>query len=114
MRGRASGCTLSLYIVVVHCRCTWSLHMVMELAHWTSRGMATADGHSASLPSGWRCRGPKSPARSSFGLPVIGSTASGPMEILDSGKYGIVVPSEDVGALSDAMCALLGDAGAHE
>ena len=49
-----------------------------------------------------------------LGLPVIGSTASGPMEILDSGKYGIVVPSEDVGALSDAMCALLGDAGAHE
>jgi glycosyltransferase involved in cell wall biosynthesis len=49
-----------------------------------------------------------------LGLPVIGSTASGPMEILDSGKYGIVVPSEDVGALSDAMCALLGDAGTRE
>ena len=49
-----------------------------------------------------------------LGLPVIGSTASGPMEILDSGKYGIVVPSEDVGALSDAMSVLLGDAGARE
>jgi glycosyltransferase involved in cell wall biosynthesis len=48
-----------------------------------------------------------------LGLPVIGSTASGPMEILGNGKYGIIVPSEDVGALSDAIALLLSDAAAH-
>ena len=46
-----------------------------------------------------------------LGLPVIGSTASGPVEILQCGKYGITVPSEDIGALSDAMYSLLADAG---
>ncbi|MGA2649067.1 MAG: glycosyltransferase [Terracidiphilus sp.] len=43
----------------------------------------------------------------SIGLPVIGSPASGPTEILDKGTYGIVVPNEDVAALADAMCSLL-------
>jgi glycosyltransferase involved in cell wall biosynthesis len=48
-----------------------------------------------------------------LGLPVIGSTASGPAEILQDGEYGITVPSEDVEALSDAMYLLLADAGMH-
>ncbi len=48
-----------------------------------------------------------------LGLPIIGSTASGPAEILDHGKYGITVPPEDTVALSDALYALLADAGTH-
>ena len=48
-----------------------------------------------------------------LGLPVIGSTASGPAEILDHGKYGISVPPEDVDALSDAIHLLLADQEAH-
>ena len=47
------------------------------------------------------------------GLPVIGSQASGPMEILDGGRYGIITPPEDVDALSRAMSGLLSDAGMH-
>jgi glycosyltransferase involved in cell wall biosynthesis len=48
-----------------------------------------------------------------LGLPVIGSTASGPAEILQQGRYGITVPAEDIGALGDAMYSLLADAGIH-
>jgi glycosyltransferase involved in cell wall biosynthesis len=48
-----------------------------------------------------------------LGLPVIGSTASGPAEILDHGKYGITVPSEDVPALSHAIYSLLADPETH-
>ena len=44
-----------------------------------------------------------------LGLPVIGSDASGPAEILDHGKYGIMMPPEDVSALAHAMYSLLTD-----
>jgi glycosyltransferase involved in cell wall biosynthesis len=48
-----------------------------------------------------------------IGLPVIGSPASGPAEILANGTYGVAIPHEDVGALADAMSSLLTDDQLH-
>ncbi len=48
-----------------------------------------------------------------LGVPVIGSPASGPAEILDGGKYGISVGHEDVEALANAMELLLVDDEMH-
>jgi glycosyltransferase involved in cell wall biosynthesis len=48
-----------------------------------------------------------------LGLPVIGSTASGPAEILNHGRYGITVPPDDIAALGAAIYSLLADAPTH-
>jgi len=46
----------------------------------------------------------------SQGLPVIATdTPFGPREILDNGKYGILVPMKDPQAMADAMYELLND-----
>lgn len=47
------------------------------------------------------------------GLPVIGSQASGPLEILDDGRYGIIIPSGDADALGLAISGLLTDEEMH-
>lgn len=46
----------------------------------------------------------------SFGLPIVSTdTPFGPREILDNGKYGILVPMKDTKAMADAMYELLTD-----
>jgi len=45
-----------------------------------------------------------------LGTPVIASDVAGIPEALDDGRCGILVPPRDVGALADAITALLGDA----
>ncbi|MFM0395713.1 glycosyltransferase [Paraburkholderia phytofirmans] len=39
----------------------------------------------------------------SFGLKIVSTDRPGPAEILDNGKYGTLVPVEDVAVLADAM-----------
>ncbi|WP_213807811.1 glycosyltransferase [Granulicella sp. dw_53] len=48
-----------------------------------------------------------------LGLPVIGSPASGPTEILEQGRYGIIVPFGNIEALGHAMSSLLTDVDIH-
>jgi glycosyltransferase involved in cell wall biosynthesis len=43
------------------------------------------------------------------GTPVIASDLAGIPEILDHGRCGVLVPAGDVGALADAIAALLRD-----
>ena len=43
-------------------------------------------------------------------LPVVAASAAGPVELIDSGEDGILVPPEDVPALASAIGAVLGDA----
>lgn len=43
------------------------------------------------------------------GLPIVTTTASGMPEAVDEGVSGWLVPTEDVTALSDALCRLLAD-----
>ena len=45
-----------------------------------------------------------------LGTPVIASRVAGIPEALDDGRCGLLVPPRDVGALADALAALLGDA----
>jgi glycosyltransferase involved in cell wall biosynthesis len=47
-------------------------------------------------------------------VPVVASKASGPMEVLEDGRYGITVDCEDVAALADSMALLLRDAVVRE
>ena len=49
----------------------------------------------------------------SLGLPVVGCPGSGPTEILQEGRYGIMVPAEDPESLSCALMLLLNDDGVH-
>jgi glycosyltransferase involved in cell wall biosynthesis len=48
-----------------------------------------------------------------LGVPVIGSPASGPAEILHDGEYGIIVHPDDIEALADAMASMLTDDWMH-
>jgi glycosyltransferase involved in cell wall biosynthesis len=48
-----------------------------------------------------------------LGVPVIGSPASGPMEVLNYGDFGIVVNHEDVDSLADAIASILLDDELH-
>jgi glycosyltransferase involved in cell wall biosynthesis len=48
-----------------------------------------------------------------LGIPVIGSPASGPAEILNSGEYGIIVNPEDIESLADAIASMLIDDEMH-
>jgi glycosyltransferase involved in cell wall biosynthesis len=48
-----------------------------------------------------------------LGLPIVGSPASGPDEVLQQGKYGIMVPADDPESLSCALVLLLQDGGIH-
>lgn len=45
------------------------------------------------------------------GLPVVATACGGPEEILDSGRYGRLVPVNDPGALAAALTAALADPG---
>jgi glycosyltransferase involved in cell wall biosynthesis len=46
----------------------------------------------------------------SFGLPVVAfDCKTGPAEIIINGKTGLLVPPEDVPALSQAMGRMIGD-----
>ncbi len=42
-------------------------------------------------------------------LPVVAASAAGPVELIDTGKDGILVPPEDAPALAAAIGAVLGD-----
>jgi glycosyltransferase involved in cell wall biosynthesis len=47
-----------------------------------------------------------------LGVPVVAADCvAGPSEILEGGRYGRLVPVDDVGALTDALCAHLRDPG---
>jgi glycosyltransferase involved in cell wall biosynthesis len=48
-----------------------------------------------------------------LGVPVIGSPASGPTEVLNYGDFGIVVKHEDVDSLADAIASILLDDELH-
>jgi glycosyltransferase involved in cell wall biosynthesis len=48
-----------------------------------------------------------------LGVPVIGSPASGPTEVLNYGDFGIVVNHEDVDSLADAIASILLDDELH-
>ncbi len=48
-----------------------------------------------------------------LGTPVIASRVAGIPEALDDGRCGVLVPPRDVGALADALAALLADAGSR-
>lgn len=43
------------------------------------------------------------------GAPIIGSDATGIAEVLENGKYGVIVPRGDAAALADAIIELLSD-----
>lgn len=43
------------------------------------------------------------------GKPVIATRAAGPMEIVNDGETGLLVPIGDAGALAEAACTLLAD-----
>jgi glycosyltransferase involved in cell wall biosynthesis len=46
-----------------------------------------------------------------LGIPVVATDCeSGPAEVLDRGRYGLLVPSGDGDALADGIRRLLGDA----
>ncbi|MCU0820300.1 MAG: glycosyltransferase [Beijerinckiaceae bacterium] len=45
------------------------------------------------------------------GLPVVSTAAAGPLEILDQGRFGAIVPIGDVPALAKALDAALADPG---
>lgn len=45
------------------------------------------------------------------GLPVVSTAAAGPVEILDQGRFGAIVPIGDAGALAEAMDAALAVSG---
>ncbi len=45
------------------------------------------------------------------GLPVVSTAAAGPLEILDHGRYGTIVPIGDVPALARALDDALADPG---
>lgn len=50
-----------------------------------------------------------------LGLPVVATACpGGPKEILDNGRYGILVPPEDPAALADALATLIQDASERE
>lgn len=44
-----------------------------------------------------------------LGRPIISTSCTGPTELLDSGKYGVLIPSEDVEALKDSIRMMVND-----
>ena len=43
------------------------------------------------------------------GLPIVASAVGGILELIDGGRNGVVVPPGDSGALTQALCTILGD-----
>ena len=64
------------------------------------------------VPSSWQTGGPITLASDKgvhAGLPVISTSVGGPLEIINDGRDGVLVPPQDVSALRDQLLELAGD-----
>lgn len=61
------------------------------------------------LPSDWESFGMVAVEALAHGLPVVTTDSRGPVDIIENGKTGFVVPKRDVKQIADSIIKLLGD-----
>lgn len=86
-------------------------HRIHELGHREDATSLLAAADVFAFPSHYEGLGSVLIEAMAVGVPIVGSDAPAVAEVLGGGRYGVVTPRGDAGAIADALLGLLDDGG---